>query len=181
MFSSRSAQSTLSKSNQELERRKKNAVFLGDVDTRSNIKQISLIKTIREEFDVYYSSRKCNHHKERWYEIKEPRKQHKSNKYSTTIYDFLNPNIESIESLKAYSICCEVLSSEILSKDAESTADFLGGSDLEFYYFVKLKATSEGKMVILFGELFNVEISVCPSDTSNPSESSVPNSSSSHH
>lgn len=51
MFSSRSAQSTLSKSNQELERRKKNAVFLGDVDTRSNIKQISLIKTIREEFD----------------------------------------------------------------------------------------------------------------------------------
>ncbi|KAG2379515.1 hypothetical protein C9374_006632 [Naegleria lovaniensis] len=179
MFSSRSVSSTLSKSNQELEKRKKNAIFLGDVDARSNIKQISLIKTLGEEFDVYYSSRKFNHNKEHMHEIKEPRQKHKSNKYSTTVSDFLNPNIDSIETLKAYSICCEILSSEILSKDAESTSDILGGSDLEFYYFVKLKATSEGKMVILFGEKFNVEMNVCQADDN--AEQEHASSSLSHH
>jgi len=38
--------------------------------------------------------------------------------------------------------------------------DLLDGGDSEFYYFFKIQPIEVGKMVIRFGEMLNVEISI---------------------
>ncbi|EFC42398.1 predicted protein [Naegleria gruberi] len=152
MFSSRSNLSSLSKQNMELEKRRKEAVFLGALENRKQVKQISIVKSVGSEIDVYYSSNKYT--KGDLYKIREPKppaqlEDSSSSFKSHTISDFLNPNFDESQE---YSASCVI--------EADSTMDILQGDDVEFFYFVKLKATKPGKMVIRFGDMFNVELNI---------------------
>ena len=56
MFSSRSNLSSLSKQNMELEKRRKEAVFLGALENRKQVKQISIVKSVGSEIDGRFNN-----------------------------------------------------------------------------------------------------------------------------